>query len=81
MMTSFDTNKDKVCLLFKNDVGGSHVRSRARLHNPGSCDPGVTIAFLFGISSDKQVIVKSYLQLGEKLLNPTREKGGKPMFF
>ena len=30
MMTSFDNNKDKVCLLFKDDIGGSHVKSRAR---------------------------------------------------
>ena len=40
---SFDNNKDKVCLLFKDDVGGSRVRSNARSQDPGSRDHGVTI--------------------------------------
>ena len=38
-----DNNKDKVCLLLKDDVGGSYVRSRPRLYNPESCDYGVTL--------------------------------------
>ena len=31
MMTSFDNNQDKVCLLLKDDVGRSYVRLCARL--------------------------------------------------
>ena len=42
-------------------LGGLHVRLRARLHDHKSCDHGVIIAFFFGMSSDKQVIVKRYL--------------------
>ena len=61
MMTSFDNNEDKVCLLFKDDIGGSRIRSRAKSHNPGSRDYGVTIAFLFDMSSNKQFnYLKSY---------------------
>ena len=48
-MTSFDKNEDKVCLLFKDDVGGSRVRSRARSHNHRSCDHGVTFSTLLPI--------------------------------
>ena len=57
-MTSFDNNEDKVCLLLKDDVSESRVRSPARSHNPEFCDHNVTISFFFGISSDKQMIVK-----------------------
>ena len=43
-----------------DEVGGSRVRSRARLrvgsHDHRSCDHSVTIAFFFGVSSDEQVI-------------------------
>ena len=39
-----------------DDVGGSRVRSRVRSNDHRSRDHGVTIAFLFGVSSDKQVI-------------------------
>ena len=61
MMTSFDNNEDKVCSLLKDDVGGSRGKSRARSHDPGSRDHGVTIAFLFGVSSDKRFnCLKSY---------------------
>ena len=64
-MTSFDNNKDKVCLLFKDDVGGSYVRSRAKSHDPGSRDHSVTIVFFFGISSNKQFnCLKSYFATG-----------------
>ena len=59
MMTSFDNNKDKVCLIFKNNVGRLRVRLYARLYNFGSCDYSVTIAFLFDMSSNKQIIVKN----------------------
>ena len=73
MMTSFDNNKDKVFSLLKYDFGESRVRSRARLrvrsNNHRFCDHGITIAFFFGVSSDKQVIVISYLQLSKKPLN------------
>ena len=41
-MTSFDNNEDKICLLFKDDIGRSCVRSCAKLYDPGSCDYGVT---------------------------------------
>ena len=68
-MTSFDNNEDKVCLLLKDDVGRLRVKSRARSHNHRSHDHGVIIAFLFGVSSNKQVIVISYLQLGKNPLN------------
>ena len=54
-----NNNEDKVCLLLDN-VDGSYVKSRARsrvgLHDHRSCNHGITIAFLFGVSSDKQVI-------------------------
>ena len=72
-MTSFDNNKDKVCLLLKDDVGNSRIRSHSRLHNLESCDHDIIIAFFFGVSFNKQVIVKSYLQLVKKPLNPIRE--------
>ena len=49
-----DNNKDKVYSLFKDDVGGSRVRS----HDPGCHDHGVIIAFLFGVSFHKWIIVK-----------------------
>ena len=61
MITSFNNNEDKICLLFKDDVGGSRIRScarsRVRLYDHRSCDHGITIAFAFGMSSDKQVII------------------------
>ena len=41
-MTSFDNNKDKVCLLLKDNVSGSHVRLCARSYDLRSCDYGVT---------------------------------------
>ena len=50
-------------------LGGSHVKSGARSYHYRSCDYSITIAFLFSVSSNKQVIVKSYLQLGKKPLN------------
>ena len=36
-----DHNKDKVYLLFKDNVSGSHVRSRARSHDFRSYDHGI----------------------------------------
>ena len=54
-MTNFDNNKDKVCLLLKDNVGGSYVRSRAKSHDHMFRDYRITIAFLFGVSSNKQV--------------------------
>ena len=76
MMTSFDNNKDKIYSLHKDDVGKSRVRSRARSrvrsHDHRSRDHGIIIAFFFGISSDKQIIVISYLQLGQKPPNLIR---------
>ena len=52
----------------------SYARSHARLYNHRSYNYGVTIAFLFGISFDKRVIVKSYLQLGKKPFNLIRKQ-------
>ena len=54
MMTSFDNNEDKVCLLLKDDVGGLHVRSHTRSYDLGSCDYGDTPLLLltFGHLSD-----------------------------
>ena len=37
-----DNNKDKVYLLLKDNIGGSRVRSHARLYNLRSRDYGVT---------------------------------------
>ena len=49
MMTSFDNNKDKICLFLKNDVGGSPIRacarSHIRSHDPRSYDHGITALF------------------------------------
>ena len=80
MMTSFDNNEDKVCLLLKDDVGESRIRSRAKSNDLGSHDHGITIAFLFGVSLKKQFNrQKATLQLGKKPPNLTRERGGKPV--
>ena len=38
-----DDNEDKVCLLFKNDVGGSRIKSRTRSHDLWSCDYSVKV--------------------------------------
>ena len=60
-MTSFENNEDKVYLLLKDDVGKSCTRSRIRSHiksyDHRFCDHGITIAFFFGVSSNKQLIV------------------------
>ena len=42
MIKSFNNNKYKVCLLLKDNVGWSCVRSCARSNVPGSRDYGVT---------------------------------------
>ena len=61
MTTSFDNNEDKIYSLLKDDVGGSRVKSRAKLHDPGSRDHDITIALFFGTSSDKWFnCLKSY---------------------
>ena len=84
-MTNFDNNEDKICSPLKDDVGGSRIklraRSRIRSNDYRSCDHGVIIAFLFGVSCDKQVIVKSYLQLGEKTFKPYKRKARKTSAF
>ena len=54
MIMSFNNNEDKFCSLFKDDVGGSRVESRAKLHHLGLRDHGVTIVFFSGVSSNKQ---------------------------
>ena len=74
-----DKNKDNVCLLLiKMRFSELYIRSRfksnARLLNYKSCDHKFTIIFFFGVSSDKQVIVKSYLQLGKKPFNSIRKE-------
>ena len=58
MMTSFDNNKDKVCLLLKDDVGESCIRSHVRSHDYRYHDHGVIIVFFLGVSFNKQIIVK-----------------------
>ena len=63
----------------EDDVGGSRVRSRARSHDYRSCDHGITIAFVFGVSFNKQVIVKNKLELDKKPPNPIGERRRKPM--
>ena len=57
----------------KMRLGGSYIISPVRSLDYKSCHYGITIAFLFVVSSDKQVIVKSYLQLDKKSLNSIRE--------
>ena len=42
MMTSFDNNEDKVCLLLKDDLKRSRVRSRARSYDLGFLNHVVT---------------------------------------
>ena len=59
----------------------SYGRSNARLHDYRSYDYSIIIAFFFGVSSDKRVIVKSYLQLGKKPFNPIKETRRKPVLF
>ena len=58
----------------------SRLRSRVGLHDYRSRDHGVIIAFFFGMSSDKRIIVKNYFQLGKKPPNPIGKRGGKPGF-
>ena len=59
-MTSFDSNKNKVCLFLKDNVGGLRVksctRSRAGSYDYRSCDHGVT-----KLNSDKKSIEKLML--------------------
>ena len=47
MITSFDNNENKVCLLLKDNVGRSRVKSFARSHDGSydhkSRDHGVTV--------------------------------------
>ena len=68
-----------------DDVGGlrvrSHARSRVGLHDCRFRDHSVTIVFFFGVSSNEQVIVKNYLQLGKKSSNHIRERERKPVLF
>ena len=41
MVTSFDNNEDKICSLFKNNVGRSRVRLRGRSYYHKSCKHGI----------------------------------------
>ena len=50
-----------------------YTRSHTRLHDHRFCNHGVTIAFFFDMSFNKQVIVKNHLQLGKKSLKLMRE--------
>ena len=58
MMTSFDNNEKKDYLFLKDDIGGPRVRSCIRSYDLRFYNHGVTIAFFFGVSSDKQMIFK-----------------------
>ena len=44
-MTNFNNNEDKICLLLKDDVNGSGIKSRARSYNHKSRNHGVTQMF------------------------------------
>ena len=71
-MTNFDNNKDKVCSLLKDDIGGSRVRSPAKLYvrsPPKSCvrshdhrsyDHGITFKIKNQISNIKFILVLAY---------------------
>ena len=61
-----NNNKDKIYLLLIRWVGASYNRLHARSHNHKFCNYSITIAFFFSVSSNKKVIVKSYLQLDKK---------------
>ena len=62
MMTSLIIMTRKFVCFQKDEVDGSRVRSNARLHarlhDYRSYDHSITITFLFGINSNKRVIVK-----------------------
>ena len=61
--------------------GELHVRSHARSNNHRSCDHSVTIAFFFDVNLNKQLIVKSYLQLGKKPFNPMGKREENQCFY
>ena len=66
MITSLIIIKIRFVCFSENEIGRSRVRlytksyarSHARSHDYRFCDPGITIAFLFSMSFDKQVIIK-----------------------
>ena len=78
-MTSLIIMKIKFVYFQKNDVNGLRVGSRIGSYDYRSCDHGITIVFFFGVSSNKQIVIKSYLQLDKKPSNPTRERRKKPV--
>ena len=70
MITSLIIIKISFVCFQKDEVGGSRVRSHAKSYDHRSYDHSITIAFFFGISFDKQLIVyKAPLQLGKKPAN------------
>ena len=58
IMTSLIIIKIKFVRFEENKIDGLHARSHARLHNHSFCNHNVIIAIFFGISIDKQIIVK-----------------------
>ena len=69
-MTNFDNNEDKVCLLLKDDVGGSCIRSFAKSHDYRSCNYGVTIV----IDTIKTNLVVATLSVAPRQRPETQEK-------
>ena len=62
MITSLIIIKIRFICFYENDFDGScvksHTRSRARSYDLRSCNYGITIAFFFDVSFNKQVIIK-----------------------
>ena len=76
-----DNNEDKVCSLHKDNVNGSRVRSLVRSYDLACCDHDVTISFFFGVSSDKQIIVKKLFATRYKIFKPYKRKRRKTNAF
>ena len=77
-----DNNKDKIYLLLKRWGLIGHVLDHVLDYVLNDRSDYIIIDFMtmalqllfFGVSSDKQVIVKSYLQRGRKPLNSIKEQ-------
>ena len=57
IMTSLIIMKIKVVYLQENEFSELRVKSYATLNDHKSCDYGIIIALLFGMSSNKRVII------------------------
>ena len=59
----FDNNKTKICVLFKDDVGRSRVRSCVRSHDLEFRDHGVTLNYAIhtmSLSTPKDIVFTQY---------------------